>query len=89
MKSRRKFTGAFKAKVALDAIKEQSSLSELSEKYGLEASQISKWKREFLAKSALVFGLETPEKQAEKETQKLYEKIGRLEVQIDFLKKKL
>jgi hypothetical protein len=37
----------------------------------------------------MVFNLETPEKQTEKETQKLYEKIGRLEVQIDFLKKKL
>ena len=87
MKSRRKFSGAFKAKVALEAIKEQSSLRELSEKYQLEASQISKWKREFLAKSALVFEMETPEKQTEKEVDKLYEKIGRLEVQIDFLKK--
>jgi transposase-like protein len=89
MKSRRKFSGSFKAKVALEAIKEQSSLSELSEKYQLDSGQISKWKREFLAKSAMVFDLETPEKQTEKETQKLYEKIGRLEVQIDFLKKKL
>jgi len=89
MKSRRKFTSAFKAKVAIEAIKEQSSLSELSEKFGLDSSQISKWKREFLEKSAMVFNLETPEKQTEKETQKLYEKIGRLEVQIDFLKKKL
>lgn len=89
MKSRRKFTGAFKAKVALDAIREQSSLSELSTKYQLEASQISKWKKEFLDKSSLVFGLEMPEKQEEKETQKLYEKIGRLEMQVDFLKKNL
>jgi transposase-like protein len=89
MKSRRKFTSAFKAKVALDAIREQSSLSELSTKYQLEASQISKWKKEFLDKSSLVFGLEMPEKQEEKETQKLYEKIGRLEMQVDFLKKNL
>jgi len=89
MRSRRKFSSAFKAKVALEAIKEQSSLSELSGKYQLESSQISKWKREFVSKSALVFDLETPERQSEKETQKLYEKIGRLEVQIDFLKKKL
>lgn len=75
--------------MALEALKEQSSLSELSEKYQLEASQISNWKREFLAKSALVFDLETPEKQSEKQVEKLYEKIGRMEVQIDFLKKKL
>jgi transposase-like protein len=89
MKSRRKFTGSFKAKVALEAIRENSTLSELSEKYQLEVSQISKWKKEFLEKSALVFDLETPKKTAEKETQKLYEIIGRLEVQVDFLKKKL
>ena len=89
MKSRRKFSSAFKAKVAIEAIREQSSLSELSEKYQLEGSQISKWKREFMEKSAMVFDLELPQKTSEKETQKLYEKIGRLEVQIDFLKKKL
>ncbi|MDR0614310.1 MAG: transposase [Dysgonamonadaceae bacterium] len=87
MKSRRKFSSVFKSKVALEAIREQSSLSELSEKYELEVSQISKWKREFVDKSSLVFDIEKPKKTTEKETQKLYEKIGRLEVQIDFLKK--
>lgn len=87
MKSRRKFSSVFKSKVALEAIREQSSLSELSEKYELEVSQISKWKREFMDKSSLVFDIEKPKKTTEKETQKLYEKIGRLEVQIDFLKK--
>jgi transposase len=89
MKSRRKFNSAFKAKVAIEALREHSTLSEMSEKYELESSQISKWKREFLEKSALVFDLESPQKTSEKENQKLYEKIGRLEVQIDFLKKKL
>jgi len=89
MKSRRKFTAAFKAQVAIEAIKEQKSLSELSSQYQLEASLISKWKREFLEKSAFVFNLEEPRKVSEKETEKLYEKIGRLEVMIDFLKKKL
>jgi transposase-like protein len=87
MKSRRKFGSAFKSKVALEALREQSSLSERSEKYELEISRISKWKREFVEKSSLVFDLETPKKTTEQETQKLYEKIGRLEVQIDFLKK--
>jgi transposase-like protein len=77
------------AQVAIEAIKEQKSLSELSSQYKLEASLISKWKREFLEKSAFVFNLEEPRKESEKETEKLYEKIGRLEVMIDFLKKKL
>ena len=76
MKSRRKFSSTFKAKVAIEAIREQSSLSELSEKYQLESSRIPK----------MVFDLELPQKTCERETQRLYEKIDRLEVQIDFLK---
>jgi len=87
MKSRRKFSSSFKAKVAIDAIREQMSLSELSSKYQIDNSQISKWKKEFLEKSCMVFELEIPGKTSEKEVEKLYEKIGRLEVQIDFLKK--
>jgi transposase len=47
MKSRRKFTGVCEAKVALEAIREQSSLSELISKYKLEVSQIFKWKKDF------------------------------------------
>jgi transposase-like protein len=87
MKSRRKFTSTFKAKVAIEAIREQSTLSELSSKYELEASQITKWKREFLEKSALIFEIDTPQKTSEKEAQKLYEQIGRMKMQIDYLKK--
>jgi transposase-like protein len=89
MKSRRKFNSSFKSRVAIDALREQSSLSELSEKYQLESSQISKWKKEFMEKSFMVFEVETPKKTSEKEVKRLYEKIGRLEVEIDFLKKKL
>jgi transposase len=87
MKSKRKFTSSFKAKVAIEAIKEQSSLSELSARYELEAIQISKWKKEFLEKSSIVFDLATPQKMTEKEMRKLYEQIGRLNMQVEFLKK--
>jgi len=89
MKSKRKFTAAYKAKVALEAIRERESMSSLSSKYELTQEQISKWKREFLEKSELVFTLEQPELKAEKENQKLKEIIGDLHLQIDFLKKKL
>jgi len=89
MKNRRKFTAVYKAKVALEAIKERESISSLSSKYELTQEQISKWKREFLDKSELVFTLEQPEIKAEKENQKLKEIIGDLHLQIDFLKKKL
>jgi transposase-like protein len=89
MKSRRKFTASFKSKVALEAIRERDTLSALGSKYELSQEQISKWKREFLEKSELVFTLEQPDKKAEKEIQKLKEIIGDLHVQNDFLKKNL
>lgn len=89
MKSRRKFTAEFKAKVAIEAIKGQQTLAELSTRYGLTQQQISTWKREFLSKSALVFTQEMPEKVRDRELQELYAKIGQLEMERDFLKKKL
>ena len=89
MKSKRRFTGAFKVKVALEAIRERESLSALGSKYELSVGQISKWKQEFLEKSELIFTLEKPEKKVEKEIQKLKEIIGDLHVKNDFLKKNL
>ena len=87
MKSKRRITAAFKSKVALEAIRERESVSALSSKYELTASQNSKWKQEFLEKSELIFTLEKAEKKAEKEIQKLKEIIGDLHVKNDFLKK--
>jgi len=89
MKSRRKFTASFKAKVALEAIKERDSIRSLSSKYELTPEQISKWKREALEKLALVFTLEQPEQKSDKEIRRLKEIIGDLHVQNDFLKKNL
>jgi len=54
-RSRRKFTAEFKAKVVLEAIKEQKSLSELAEQFELHPNLISIWKREFLDNAAKVF----------------------------------
>jgi transposase-like protein len=89
MKSRRKFTASFKAKVAIEAIQERESLSALSSKYELTQEQLSKWKREFIEKSELVFTMEQPDLKMEKEIRRLKEIIGDLHVQNDFLKKKL
>lgn len=85
--TRRKFTAEFKAKVALDAIKELQSLSELSRKYEVSSVMISRWKGEFLANAAAVFtNLNETEKSAE-DVEKLYAQIGKLKVEVDFLKK--
>ena len=93
MKSRRKFTSEFKAKVAISAIKEQKSITELAQKYELHPNQINSWKKEFLNNSSLIFesgsGKEHQEETNEKEKEKLYSKIGQLQVEVDFLKKAL
>jgi transposase len=91
MKSRRKFTAEFKAKVAIDAIKEQESLKELGIRYQIHPNLIAKWKKEFLQNASSVFKSGSDAKNAgdEVEKQKLYEVIGHQKVQIDFLKKAL
>ena len=64
-KTRRKFTGAFKAKVAIEALKERESLAELSKHFEVHPDIISKWKKEFLQNSTHVFDQQS--KEAEKE----------------------
>lgn len=54
-KSRRKFSASFKAKVAIEAIKEQQTLHELTSKYEVQATQINTWKREFLENAEAAF----------------------------------
>lgn len=89
-KSRRKFTSEFKSKVALEALKERYSLSELAERFELHPNQISQWKQEFLEKSKDVFDKKTPKSKEEQvDLDKLYAKIGKLEVERDYLKKNL
>jgi transposase len=91
MKSRRKFTAEFKAKVAIEALKERESVIDLAKRFDLHPNQITNWKREFLDKASFVFseGSAVLEKTEDKEKQKLYEVIGQQKVEIDFLKKAL
>jgi transposase len=85
--SRRKFSGAFKAQVAIEALKERDSLAELSKKFEVHPNMISKWKQEFLERAAEVFETKSPDKQAQVDIDRLYSKIGQLEMERDFLKK--
>jgi len=88
---RRIHSPAFKAKVALEAIKEQKTIAELSSMYSVHATQITKWKKQALDILALGFG--AGQKQRDKDdrelVQELYQQIGRLKVEVDFLKKKM
>lgn len=88
-KKRRKFTSAFKARVAIEALKERETLAELSKRFEVHPNMISKWKQEFLEKSAEVFEKKGKEQDQEKDLEDLYTKIGKLEMENDFLKKNL
>lgn len=87
--TRRKFSADFKARVALEAIKEQKTLAELSQQFEVHPVTISKWKAEFLENMSEVFssGHEKKGDHESPEIEKLYAQIGQLKVENDFLKK--
>lgn len=90
--NKRKFSSAFKVKVALEAIRGQKTLRELSQQYSLHPQQISLWKQQALDNMQASFDKVSTAKQAkanEKELEQLYEQIGRLQMANMFLKKKL
>jgi transposase-like protein len=85
--TRRKFSAAFKAKVALEAVKNQQTLAELAKKFELNPVMISKWKAEFLENLSATFEREESVVHQEQDTEKLYAAIGQLKVENEFLKK--
>jgi transposase len=89
-KNKRKFTATFKVKVALDALKGQSTLAELAKKYELHPNQILDWKKVLSEGSEDLFLTKGKEKKPQQEDNNvLYEQIGRLQMEVSFLKKKL
>ena len=84
---RRKFTAGFKAQVAIEALKERDSLAELAKRFDVHPNMISKWKQEFVERSSEIFETARPEDNFEAEREKLFAKIGRLEMERDWLKK--
>jgi transposase-like protein len=89
-KNRRRFSAEYKFRVALEAAKGQETISELASKYGLHPNQISQWKRQLLESGADVFNRHGDKAaQAENaEQSELYEQIGRLKMELEWLKKK-
>jgi transposase-like protein len=87
---RKKHSAEFKAKVALEAAKGNKTISELSGEFSIHPNQIMTWKKQMLSKLPGLFGTKSqkPIGDTSAETAKLYEQIGRLKVELDWLKKK-
>ena len=84
-KSRRKFSAEFKAKVALEAIKEVKTLQQLAHQFEIHPQLIGRWKQEFLQGASKIFedGGRAGEPVVE-DTDKLYKKIGQMQIEVDF-----
>jgi len=88
---RRRYSAEFKFKVALDAVKELRTLNELSSEHGVHPNQISQWKGKLLTEGDTLFSNKNVRQQREQETLQadLYEQIGRLQMELAWLKKKV
>ena len=91
MAQRRKHTGQFKARVAIETIAGHKTANEISTEYGVHASQIHKWKKQALA---LLPEVLDDNRRSRRDTQqilesRLYEQIGQLTMEVEYLKKKL
>ena len=92
-RKRRSFSASFKAKVALEALRETKTIAEIAQKHKLHPTQINLWKKQLLEGAEDVFqdgrSRETKSSSDEPDSAELYEQIGRLKVQLEGLKKKV
>lgn len=86
---RKKFSSEFKAKVSLETIKGQKTLPEISAQYKVHSTQIAKWKQKVINELPGIFSnsSEKDTKNHEQQINELYQQIGKLQVENDFLKK--
>jgi transposase len=88
-RKRRSFSAAFKAKVALAACRGEKTTAQLAAEYGVHTSQVTAWKKQLLESAAGLFE-DGRTKRVEETTheEELYEQIGRLKMEVEWLKKK-
>jgi len=87
---RRGHDAAFKARVALEALKGEKTMAQLSSEFGVHANQIRQWRQKLLEELPQVFSDRRKkfDKENEETTSELYRQIGQLKVEMDWLKKK-
>ena len=90
MRKRKTYDDQFKARVALEAIKGEKTLSEIASHFEVHPNQITKWKKHLLQNVVAVFSRKKDPELEEKEklTEELYKKIGKQNIELEFLKKK-
>jgi len=90
MRMRKQFDKEFKVKVARAALKEDRTLAELSSHFGIHTNQISRWKSQAIIGLSEIFSGKHDDRHRDQEglISELYKKIGELEVEKDWLKKK-
>ncbi len=87
---RKRYSAEIKAKVALEAIKGQKTANEIASEYGVHPTQIAQWKKQALDELPQLFAeARTREKTDEALIAALYQEIGQLKVELDWLKKKV
>lgn len=89
-KGRRNHSASFKAKVALEAVRGEKSLAEIASQYEVHPNQVSKWRKQLMEEIPGIFKDKRRRKQEQEQHEaSLYEEIGRLKVELDWLQKKL
>jgi len=87
---RKNHDAAFKAKVALEALKGEKTMAQISSEYGVHVNQIRQWRQKLLEELPGLFSdrRQKRDKETEEMTAELYRQIGQLKVELDWLKKK-